>query len=173
MRRCRRSTCITAIVTEIHFRIVRQDWAERMKRGSDRPEWMEQNERKSLLGMKPELEWSEKLPATDDFRERVEQLPAPKDLKPGYYFLIASHDKGFTDRNNVVSFSDIWVSDLALVMRWHYGDAKLGGFVLDARSGDPIQGANVQFWPRNNQGKYFAGEKTTTDANGASPASRG
>jgi hypothetical protein len=154
-------------VTDIHFRIVRQDWSERMKRGRYRPEWMDQPERKTLLETKPDMEWSAKLPATEDFRERTEQLPAPKDLKPGFYFLIASHDKGFTDRNNVVSFADVWVSDLALVMRWRYGDGKLGGFVLDARSGDPIPGATVQFWPRNNQGRYSAGEKTTTDANGA------
>src|SRR5207249_2224871 len=69
-------------LTEIHFRVVREDWLERLKRGAYRPEWLQPNERKSLLETKPDLEWSVKLPATDDFRERVEEIPAPKELKP-------------------------------------------------------------------------------------------
>ena len=153
-------------LTEVHFRVVKQDWVDRMKRSQGQPEWLNQNERKALLQAKPDREWSAKLPATDDFRERIEEIPTPQDLKPGYYSLITSHDKGFGPGNNLVSFTDFWVSDLAMVMRWQWGDGKIEGFVLDARSGDPIEGADIQFWVRGNNNKFSEGAKTKTDGNG-------
>jgi hypothetical protein len=164
-------------VTDVHFRVIKQDWLARLKNGQSRPEWLQPNERSVLLAAKPEQEWSVKLPATDDFKERSEEIPAPKDLKPGFYFLIASHDKGFGDKNNVMSFADFWVSDLALVMRTRHGDGKIEGFVLDAASGNPIEGADVQFWVRGRNNKFGEGPKMKTDANGlfsgAADANRG
>ena len=164
-------------VTEVHFRVVKQDWIARLQTGNYRPEWLQPNERAALLGAKPDLEWSVKLPATDDFKERSEEVPAPKDLKPGFYFLIASHEKGFGEASNMVSFTDVWVSDLAVVMRVRNGDAKIEGFVLDAGSGNPIEGADVQFWVRGNNNKFAEGPKLKTDANGlfsgAADAQRG
>ena len=153
-------------LTDIHFRLVKMDWVDRVKRSQGNPQWLNQNDRKELLRAKPEIEWSAKLPATDDFRERVEEIPAPKDVKAGFYFLIASHDKGFTEANNMVSFTDFWVSDLALVMRWQWGDEKVEGFALEANSGNPIEGADIQFWVQENNGKFSAGPKTKSDANG-------
>ena len=153
-------------VADVHFRVVKQDWVDRVKRSQGQPEWMDQNERKAILQAKPEIEWSAKLPATDDFRERVEEIAAPKDLKPGYYFLITSHGKGFGEKDNVVSFTDFWVSDLALVMRWQWGDEKIEGFALDAASGNPLEGADIQFWVQGNNGKFGEGPKTKSDANG-------
>ena len=164
-------------VTDIHFRLVKQDWVERVKRTQGQPEWINQAERKALLQAKPEREWSAKLPATDDYRERSEGIPAPNDLKPGYYTLVASHDKAFAAVNNVVSFTDVWVSDLALVMRSQQGDGKIEGFVLDARSGDPIEGVEAQFWVRGNNNKFSEGAKAKSDADGRfsaqSPKDRG
>ena len=40
-------------------------------------------QRKALLAKKPDLEWSAKLPATDDFQERTEELPAPQGPEAG------------------------------------------------------------------------------------------
>ena len=153
-------------LTDIHFRLVKMDWVDRMKRSQGNPQWLNQNDRAELLRAKAELEWSAKLPATDDFRERVEEIAAPKDVKPGFYFLIASHDKAFGEANNVVSFADFWVSDLALVMRWQWGDEKIEGFTLEAGSGNPIEGADVQFWVQGNNGKFSQGPKMKSDANG-------
>jgi uncharacterized protein YfaS (alpha-2-macroglobulin family) len=139
-------------VTQVYFRLVRDDWAERMQRTNFRPEQFYDQDRRALLAKKPDLAWSEKLPATDDFRQRTEDFPAPKNLKPGFYFLLSSHDPGFGAANNVVGATDVWVSDLALVMRTVQGSAAAEGLVLQANSGEPVEGADVQLW--TNSGAY-------------------
>ena len=52
-------------------------------------------------------------------------------------------------KDNHITFTDIWVSDLALVVRLQEGNIE--GFVLK-RSGEPVSGAEVQAWALDNQG---------------------
>ncbi len=151
-------------LSEIHFRVVSAEWTERLKRNGNF-QWLDDNERKALLAAKPEKSWSAKLPPTPDFRERVEEVEVPKDLKPGFYFLIASHDLGFRENNNVVTFTDCWVSDLAIVMRSEQGAGKAEGFVLDANSGQPVEGVDVQLWVGRDNG-FSPADTVKTDANG-------
>ena len=151
-------------VTEVHFRAVPWDWNRFMSRKWWHPGQLDQNERKELLKAEVAHSWSVKLPPTEDFKERVEEIPAPENLKPGYYFIIASHDPNFGDQNNHVTFADMWVSDLALVIRSRFG--QLEGFVLEANSGEPLAGAEVESWHRDNQGNRTAQPKVTTDTNG-------
>jgi uncharacterized protein YfaS (alpha-2-macroglobulin family) len=154
-------------LTRVYFRAVRSDWVERLNgRGRYRPEQLTIPDRRDLLAKKPEREWAVNLPATDDFQERTEDLAAPKDLPPGFYFLIASHDPGFGDNNNHVTFADFWVSDLALVIRNRPGADRVEGFVLEAGSGEPIEGAQVQIWFRENNNAVVTGPKVQTDKNG-------
>ena len=152
-------------LTEIHFRVVGAEWTERLKRNGNF-QWLDDNERRALLAAKPQKTWSTKLPPTPDFRERVEEVEGPKDLKPGFYFLIASHDANFSDNNNVATFSDFWVSDLAIVMRSEQGAGKAEGFVLDANSGQPVEGSDVQLWISRDNGSFSPGQTVKTDANG-------
>src|SRR5206468_10483079 len=123
-------------------------------------------ERKELLAKAPALEWSAPLPPTADFKERIEELPAPGTLKPGFYFLIASCNAKFDETNNFVGFADVWVSDLALVVRPR--DGKIEGFVLEANSGEPVKNAEVMYWQRDNQGGWppANGPVANTDEHG-------
>ena len=82
-------------ITKVHFRAVRDDWLERFKKRQFFGGWLPDPERNALLAKKPDLEWSADLPPTTDFRERIEELPVPKDLKPGYYWFIASAKPDF------------------------------------------------------------------------------
>ena len=152
-------------ITQVHFRLVRDDWTARLK-ARGQTEWLDDNERKALLAKKPDREWSADLPATKDYRERTEQVSAAKDLKPGFYYLLASPDAAFTQNDNPVSFASLWVSNLALVMRTSWGDSVLEGFVLEAGSGNPIANAEVQAWCRINWNNNFKTETTKTDQNG-------
>src|SRR5262249_24324128 len=89
-----------------------------------------------------------------------------KELKTGFYFLLASHDPKFGADNNVVSFSPFWVSQLALVTRVRQGEGSLEGFVLDALSGNPVEGAEVKAWYRTfNNARGFT-QPTRTNGNG-------
>jgi len=153
-------------ITEAHFRIIRGDWSERMKSGDYRPEYLNDKERKALLTRKAEHEWSATLPATEDFHERKEIIPAPKDLKPGFYWLVSSHNNDFSDKSNVVNFVDVWVSELAIVLRNQQGDGKVEGFVLNAITGEPIPDADVQIWKRQPNNHFLAAEKLKTDDHG-------
>jgi len=93
-------------------------------------------------------------------------MAVPKDLKPGFYFLMASHDPAFGANNNHVTVTDFWVSDLALVLRSHWGEGRIDGFVLNAISGEPVAGAKVQTWLRQNYNTLAAGPTVETDKNG-------
>ncbi|HWH70885.1 MAG TPA: MG2 domain-containing protein, partial [Candidatus Sulfotelmatobacter sp.] len=99
-----------------------------------------------------------------DYQEKSVELPAPDKLKPGYYFIAASHDPKFGESENMVSMADVWVSDLSLVTRSRNG--QLEGFVLEANSGEPISGAQVAVWHLDQNGNRIADPGLTTDANG-------
>ena len=153
-------------LTKVHFRVVSESYEARLKGKRYRPEYLDDRERKALLAKEPVQQWSADLPATEDYQERLEELPAPKGLKPGFYFLIASHDPGFGDKNNVVTFTDFWVSDLALVTRTKNGEGVTEGFVLNAITGDPIANAQVRSWYRTRANVRTAGPTAKTDKNG-------
>jgi hypothetical protein len=152
-------------VTRVYFRAVAYDWDLFLRRQRSRPEYLNDNERKELLAKSPTIEWSAPLPPTPDFKEHVEELPAPASLKPGFYFLLASHRPDFSDSDNQVSYTDVWVSDLALVVFTR--DGKVEGFVLNAVSGEPIAAAEVATWYLDNQGNRMSnGAPVSTDTNG-------
>ncbi len=153
-------------LTEVHFRVVAYDWNDMLVKRNRRPEWLDNNERKALLAKKAEFEWSAQLPPTPDYHGRVESLTSPEDIKPGSYYIISSHNKEFSEANNIVSFSDFWVSDLAIVMRTLHGEGRLEGFVLNAITGDPIDGAEISSWQRTNNNQLEALPARKTDESG-------
>jgi hypothetical protein len=153
-------------LTKAFFRIVPESYEARLKSARYRPEQLDENERQALLAKTPVRQWSVDLPPTTDYQERTEDVTPPADLKPGFYFLIASHEPGFGLQNNLISFTDFWVSDLALVVRTRQGEAKLEGFVLNAISGEPLAGAQVQAWYHTRNNVRQAGPTAKTDSNG-------
>ena len=152
-------------LTKAYFRVVSYDWVTYMRESNRHSENIPSNERKLWLAKKPVKEWSVDLPSTKDFKERVEKITPPKDLKPGTYYLFASHDPEFKEQENEVSYSSFWVSDLSLIVRSLRGSGNLEGFVLNANTGEPIQGAKVSSWKRENNRKIDL-EPVSTDANG-------
>ncbi|MBN1419989.1 MAG: carboxypeptidase regulatory-like domain-containing protein, partial [Planctomycetes bacterium] len=151
-------------VDKVYFRLVAYDWEGRLRAGRQ-GQWVDDKERQALLAARPNVAWSADLPPTADYRERLERIPAPEDVAPGAYFLLASHDEDFGERDNVVSFTPIWVSDLALVIRQRQGDGVLEGFVLDATSGEPVEGAEVRAWQQE-RNRWSPIAPVKTDANG-------
>jgi hypothetical protein len=127
-------------LTALHFRLVQLDWEAELRHAAK-----DNDLEKRLPGMKAVREWKADLPPTRDYRERLEILAAPEDLPLGFYALVASPAAGFGEKENVVSYATFWVSNLALVLRPHEGETLVDGFVLDARSGEPLAGARVEF----------------------------
>jgi hypothetical protein len=153
-------------LTQIHFRLVRFDFQNMIASRQRQPDELDQDQRRALLGQRPVRSWSEELPPTADYQERVERLASPEDLAAGSYFLIASHNAAFSDVDNQVSFCEVWVSDLAIVSRNHQSGSLADGFVLHAGSGQPIAAATVQVWRRGNENRWLPLPAITTDSNG-------
>jgi hypothetical protein len=152
-------------VEAVYFRAIQVDWEMFLEKRHNRPENLSDQERREILARKPALAWSAKLPPTADYKERAFETPAPDSLKLGFYFIVASHDPKFGEADNVVSLADVWVSSLALVTRARNG--RIEGFVLQADSGEPVNGAEVSVWHLDNQGNRKADPALKTDENGA------
>ena len=151
-------------VTAAYFRAIPYDWETFLQKSRNRPEYLNEQERKTILAKAPALEWSEKLPPTTDYKEKTFHSLAPDKLKPGFYFIVASHDPKFGEKENLVSMADVWVSDLSLVTRERAG--LMEGFVLESGSGEPIQGVEISVWHLDNQGNRVADPKLATDESG-------
>jgi hypothetical protein len=148
----------------VYFRAIPFNWETFLQRRYPRPENLRPKEQKEVLSVTPALTWSSKLAPTTDFQEHTVQLPAPATLKPGFYFIAASHNPEFSETNNQVSLADVWVTDLALITAERAD--RLEGFVLDANSGEPLSGATVNVWHLDRQGDRAADPNLTTDENG-------
>lgn len=152
-------------ITKVYFRAVPMDfvgWVNQAK--NRRPS--DEAELAVLLRDEPALEWSADLPATADFKERTARLPAPVSLKAGYYLIIASGDEKFTTYDNQISATPVWVSTLALVLRDEGSTGEHDGFVLDARSGEPIADATVKIFHRSERQNQPSVQVVTTDRDG-------
>ena len=152
-------------VDQIHFRIVAENWEAAMKRKRGNPQWLDQNEKKALLRKEIINQWSVKLPPTTDFHEAVKTIKPPKGIPVGFYYLISSHDQNFGAADNVCYYTDFWASDLSIVMRTRSGNGLVEGFVLDAKSGEPVANAKIRAWTRDRNVRREVAP-TTSDANG-------
>lgn len=154
-------------ITKVYFRAVKVDWYSRFAPDRWSPGTLNQSDRDQLVRQAPTLSWSTDLPPTDDYRQATHDVVAPKDLKSGYYFILASVRPDFSDNDNVISACEVWVSSLAIVLRQSWGDGKLAGFVLNAKTGEPIANAKVRTFARQDRNNSVKEAATAlTDANG-------
>lgn len=154
-------------VTNVWFRAIAWDWQEVAAGAMGFPDRLNDEQRERLLDRAPALEWQEALPATTDFRERTQTFVAPATLRPGSYAIVASYRADFRPEDNQLSIAEVWVTQLALVLRT--GEEDLGGFVLDAESGEPLAGARVEAWRQERSGRrqtLTRVETVNTDAQG-------
>lgn len=149
----------------VHFRAIPFDWETFLKKEWPRPDAMRPEHWRTVLATPVELAWSIDLPATPDFRSRTETIAAPRTLKPGFHFLVASATPDFSDAaGNVVSGTPIWVSDLAVVVR--SVDRGIEGLVVDATSGNPMPNVEVQTWWLDRNNNRQGSTPARTDTNG-------
>ncbi len=156
-------------ITKVYFRAIHVDWTTRFTQDRWSPGTINQTDRDQFVRQVPVFAWSADLPSTEDYRDATHDVPAPKELKPGYYFILASANADFSDNDNVISTCEVWVSNLALVLRQSWGSGKLEGFVLNAKTGEPIANAKVRSFvrqDRNNSVREAVAAAVSTNANG-------
>lgn len=148
-------------IEKVYFRAIKADFESELEKPNSRARHIE-----TLLELEPTYSWQEDLVRTTDFQEQIQKLPSPESLKPGYYHLLASHDPSFSAQDNQLSHASFWVSDLAFILRTQEKDTPLAGFVLDARTGDPIEGAKLQIWRQNRNQVFRKSLSLSSDTNG-------
>ncbi|MDR0352308.1 MAG: hypothetical protein LBI02_02765 [Opitutaceae bacterium] len=152
--------------TQIHFRAIPADWETYLQKKHNRPENLSRDERAEILARKPAKIWSAVLPATPDYRYRDEKLPAPRDLTPGFYFIAASLDETFSDDNNILAWTPVWVSTLAIVCD-NTRNGRIAGYVVDAVTGEPVANVTVRAWHSTRTGERTPLASALTDADGS------
>jgi uncharacterized protein YfaS (alpha-2-macroglobulin family) len=153
-------------ITKVYFRIVKADYIERLKSAQWRPESLDHNQALALVRLKPVLSFERDLPPTPDYKLRTEKIPAPAGLAPGFYYLLAGYTPDFSFTNSPLAYTDFFVADLAIVERQDWSSGAAMGQVTTAAMGEPVAGAKVQTWLRQNNGGWSPGPQGLTDQNG-------
>ena len=129
-------------LARLHLRLAKADWMGRLQAGKQL-EWFDDEDRAAILRLPAVREHAVDLPATPDYRERHEDVPAaaiePQRLEPGGYYLIASAKPDFGGTDNVVSVAFVRVTRLAIVV-----ERGGTGHVVDIATGEPVAGATVK-----------------------------
>jgi hypothetical protein len=157
-------------LAKVHLRIAKADWMGRLKAGKPHSGWIDDADRQAILALPTVRTQAIDLPATDDYRQRHEDIPVgttfdAKSLEPGPYWVIASHKADFGAADNVVQVTLVWVTRLAIVaeqQRQMFGNAAamgqqsgpVAGHVVDIASGEPVAGATVKLLVREQQGNH-------------------
>ena len=93
----------------------------------------------------PAKAWDAELVDAGDFQMRTVRLTAPLDVAAGYYLLVASGREDFAKEDNVLAVTGVHVTGLAMTARpWQDGGVE--GFVVDAVTGTPLAGVEVNAW---------------------------
>ncbi len=127
------------------------------------PDGQQENLR-ALINSRPFTAWDVALENPADFQPQIKTITAPADLKPGSYIIVASANEDFATSDNILSFSVVEVTRLALSISNTPGGG-LEGLVADANTGHPIQGAQIRRF--NREGAPIApGDAITTGEDG-------
>ena len=135
-------------LTQVYFRLVREDWAEPDRsRPATAAEWLDDDQRKALLAKKPDLAWSAELPATEDYQRADRGTAGAEGPQAGLLLPAGQPRPGLRRRRTTWSAHRRLGEQPGPGHAAATGDGRLDGFVLDAASGEPIEGADVQVWP--------------------------
>ncbi len=126
-------------VTNVFLRLVRLDYNQYMK--SQNKEYDDRWEYYSAI--KPLKAWPEKLPDPGDYINH--RLEMKMDGLPlGFYAVLISADPSFKRKNNTVSVTPFWITNLSLVSE---NSAEFEGkkmFVMHSVTGEPLADVNVR-----------------------------
>ncbi len=153
-------------VTKVYFRAVQVPYEPHLRQSRWDFRSFSQEECQRLVSTAPALAWSADLPATPDYKSRVERLPVPTNLLPGFYLILTSHEPDFGRAKNQLSAASVWVSNLAIVVQAGGDDRPTRGFVLQAGSGEPVNHATVRVWQRTQNGDHQPVAQVETAADG-------
>ncbi|MGA1839029.1 MAG: alpha-2-macroglobulin family protein [bacterium] len=151
-------------IDKVHFRVVKDQWDEFLEETYSSPYYIDNDKFQELIQAIPAKSWSLDLEPTIDYKTHSHAIDLPS-LEPGYYRLIASWREDFAEDKNAIRIVTFWVTEIAMVTKSIDGTA--GGFILDAHSGAPLEGAVITIFIQNSEGNYYQAAVTYTDEKGS------
>lgn len=156
----------------VHFRIYPVDWEKQIQKGEYYNRYLNNDELIKLLKEKPLVQWTDKLKPQTDYKEHLQQIAPNVDLKPGFYYVVASYREDFSNFNNQIAYLGFWASEIEIVAAAHSGT--ISGLVVEANSGKPVSGALVTVWTPDQNGRFVSSkEPLKTDDNGLFTITKG
>ncbi len=150
----------------LHFRAVKMDFEKRIEGSKDWSVLPSTDEMRKLVSAPPAAEWNVALPPTPDF-ETHRTFVTPPIQEPGFWVVLASARKDFGASNNVVVGTNLFLSDLVLVVRPQGDTGSVTARVLSGSAGTPVAGAEVDLWRFDWREGHRRDETKTTGADGA------
>lgn len=122
-------------VDSVWVRIYQVDFKSSLRRA------YQENQKEKLATLSPDTMYLMTLDDEGDMMEHHAEMALPA-LERGYYIIGLSTHEDFLHAESVGDFKGMWVSDLSIVTRAK--DDHLEVRVMDAKSGKPIPGAEVE-----------------------------
>ena len=134
-------------LSHAYFRAYALDLSERLDKAHDYALMPDYSDLRAIVEKgHPVASWSAALPDPHDYKTH-RAFPLPPALKPGLYVIATSAHENFSFVKNRVTAAPLIISNLAVAMRNDAGT--LDGTVVDATSGQPVPGVNVQLYEFN------------------------
>lgn len=133
---------------KVYFRLVPINVQNVLKTGRGATQ-LSGDERQALINADPSKAWEVSLPKTEDYRPNSKSLPAEMDGLRGGYHLIASTSESFPDQDDYTAFTEVWVTELSMVVQFDYGSGALQGVLVRGETGQPIANAEVRVTGRD------------------------
>ena len=150
----------------LHFRALKMDVEKRIEGSKDWSALPTSDDMRKLVSTKPAAEWSVDLPPTPDY-ETHRTFVTPPMKEPGFYVVLASARKDFGSSDNVVVGTNLFLSDLVLVVRPQAETGAVAARVLSGATGKPVEGAEVALWRFDWREGHRRAEVKASDADGA------
>lgn len=131
-------------ITTIYFRLVSADPEEFRKVTSDKNQ---EEILEYLFGQYFVKLWSQELPSDGDYQTHRVEITVPE-TPSGYYMLLASADKNFSDVKKAASFHGYWSTQLSYISNRN-GRGGFDLYVLDRETGKPLREVTAEAWTRN------------------------
>ena len=150
----------------LHFRALKLDVEKRIEGSKDWSALPTSDDMRKLVSVPPSAEWKVDLPSTPDF-ETHRTFVTPPVKEPGFYVVLASARKDFGASDNVVVGTNLFVSDLVLVVRPEAESGAVAARVLSGATGAPVSGVEVALWRFDWREGHRRDEVKSTDKDGA------
>lgn len=124
---------------------------------------------KQYLKQSSVKEWSVTLPDDGDYQSHSTEIKIPG-LPFGYYVILATNGKEFTSANDIIAYSNFWVTNICSIDRYKDKYA-MDFFVTDRETGKPMKSVVAQCYVNKynyitREYEYIKWKRFTTDENG-------